>query len=222
MQMILQGKPLKADAARKNGIIDAVAGKGGRGSCGVCVVTSAQSHFQEEVPKTNSFMVAAGTLESGLKTAVKAAPLMIAPRSIIKCFDTACSKKSFREGLRGNGRVHQAGLLRGVGCSEAPLPSGAFGTEGAGIDERHAPLKKIGILGARLMGGGIAMCFEQKVVPVVLKAAGDMKKQTKTYGPYEHTHCPKIKANGRGIFIHRGRRRWLIARWLPSLTWCKR
>ena len=49
-----------------------------------------------------------------------------------------------------------------------------------------------------------------------------MKKQTKTYGPYEHTHCPKIKANGRGIFIHRGRRRWLIARWLPSLTWCKR
>ncbi|CAE7207961.1 ehhadh [Symbiodinium pilosum] len=51
------------------------------------------------------------------------------------------------------------------------------------------------------------------------KAAGDMKKQTKTYyGPYELTDwlCeqgrfglktpdPKIKANGRGIFIHRGR-----------------
>ncbi|CAJ1446531.1 unnamed protein product [Effrenium voratum] len=51
------------------------------------------------------------------------------------------------------------------------------------------------------------------------KAANDMKKQTKTYyGPYELTDwlCeqgrfglktpdPKIKANGRGIFIHRGR-----------------
>ena len=39
-----------------------------------------------------------------------------------------------------------------------------------GIDEKPAPLKKIGILGAGLMGGGIAMCFIQKGVPVVLKA----------------------------------------------------
>merc|ERR1719323_2861117 len=51
------------------------------------------------------------------------------------------------------------------------------------------------------------------------KAAGDMKKQTKTYmGPYELTDwlCennrfgqktpdPKIGATGRGIFIHKGR-----------------
>ena len=38
--------------------------------------------------------MAAGALESGLNTAVKAAPLMVAPRSIIKCFEAACSKKS--------------------------------------------------------------------------------------------------------------------------------
>eukprot|EP00434_Breviolum_minutum_P008319 symbB.v1.2.007340.t1/scaffold425.1/size368629/4 len=44
-------------------------------------------------------MVAAGGLESGLNTAVNAAPLMIAPRAIIKCFEAACSNKSFREGL---------------------------------------------------------------------------------------------------------------------------
>merc|ERR1719359_2347691 len=51
------------------------------------------------------------------------------------------------------------------------------------------------------------------------KAAGDMKKQTKTYyGPYElgdwlcdqnrfgmKTPDPKIGASGRGIFIHKGR-----------------
>merc|ERR1719323_984474 len=50
------------------------------------------------------------------------------------------------------------------------------------------------------------------------KAAGDMKKQTKTYmGPYElvdwlceqgrfglKTPDPKVKADGRGIFIHKG------------------
>merc|ERR1712151_1025960 len=51
------------------------------------------------------------------------------------------------------------------------------------------------------------------------KAAGNMKKQTKTYfGPYElvdwlceqnrfgqKTPDPKIKATGRGIYIHRGK-----------------
>eukprot|EP00439_Symbiodinium_sp_Y106_P026751 s596_g3.t1 len=40
-----------------------------------------------------------------------------------------------------------------------------------GVNEKPAPLKKIGILGAGLMGGGIAMCFVQKGVPVVLKDA---------------------------------------------------
>ena len=40
-----------------------------------------------------------------------------------------------------------------------------------GVDEKPMPLKKIGILGAGLMGGGIAMCFIQKGVPVVLKDA---------------------------------------------------
>ena len=46
------------------------------------------------------FMVAAGGLEQGLNTAVNAAPLMIAPRAIIKCFEAACSGRSFREGLQ--------------------------------------------------------------------------------------------------------------------------
>lgn len=40
-----------------------------------------------------------------------------------------------------------------------------------GVDEKPMPLKKIGILGAGLMGGGIAMCFIQKGIPVVLKDA---------------------------------------------------
>ena len=44
--------------------------------------------------------MAAGGLEQGLNTAVTAAPLMIAPRAIIKCFEAACSGKSFREGLQ--------------------------------------------------------------------------------------------------------------------------
>merc|ERR1712232_1201257 len=40
-----------------------------------------------------------------------------------------------------------------------------------GVNCKPAPIKKVGVLGAGLMGGGIAMCFAQKGVPVVLKDA---------------------------------------------------
>ena len=81
---------------------------------------------KREVPKTNRFMVAAGGprsvslgcervlctlidgflfllnfagLEQALNTAFNAQPLMVAPGGIIKCFEAACSGKSFREGV---------------------------------------------------------------------------------------------------------------------------
>eukprot|EP00913_Durusdinium_trenchii_P004082 g3783.t1 len=121
-------------------------------------------------------MVAAGGLEQGLNTAVNAAPLMIAPRAIIKCFEAACSHKSFREGLA----VEMEQFTNLVFSVESAALRHLFLAERLaqkvpGIDEKPAPLmlgetrRKIGILGAGLMGGGIAMCFVQKGVPVVLK-----------------------------------------------------
>ncbi|CAJ1397962.1 unnamed protein product [Effrenium voratum] len=184
MTMILQGKPLNAEAARKNGIVDVVA----KGDVLEEAAEFALSHppapiSKREVPKTNRFMVAAGALESGLNTAVKAAPLMIAPRSIIKCFEAACSKKSFREGVQ----VELEEFSKLVFSVESAALRHLFLSERLaqkvpGVNEKPAPLKKIGILGAGLMGGGIAMCFVQKGVPVVLKDAkqewldGGMKK----------------------------------------------
>merc|ERR1719217_1217700 len=40
-----------------------------------------------------------------------------------------------------------------------------------GLKVKGTRPKKVGIVGAGLMGGGIAMCFVQKGVPVVLKDA---------------------------------------------------
>ena len=40
-----------------------------------------------------------------------------------------------------------------------------------GLKAAPAPIKKVGIVGAGLMGGGVAMCFIQKGIPVVLKDA---------------------------------------------------
>ncbi|CAE7292215.1 ehhadh [Symbiodinium sp. CCMP2456] len=88
--------------------------------------------------------------------------------------------------------------------------------EGASIEQVDAAAQKFGMaMGPMALGDlvGLELFWKQR------KAAGDMKKQTKTYyGPYELTDwlCeqgrfglktpdPKIKANGRGVFIHRGR-----------------
>jgi len=88
--------------------------------------------------------------------------------------------------------------------------------EGAGIEQiDHAAVKFGMAMGPMSLGDlvGQELFWKQR------KAAGDMNKQTKTYmGPYELTDwlCElgrfgqktpdaKIKATGRGIFIHRGR-----------------
>jgi len=88
--------------------------------------------------------------------------------------------------------------------------------EGATPDQIDAAAQKFGMpMGPMALGDlvGQELFWKQR------KAAGDMNKQTKTYyGPYEvvdwlceqgrfgmKTPDPKIKATGRGIFIHRGR-----------------
>lgn len=173
MQMILQGNPLNPQAAKKNGIVDAVATKDVIEEAADWALNHPPAPISKrEVHKTNRFMVAAGGLESGLNTAVNAAPLMIAPRSIIKCFEAACSNKSFREGLQ----VEMEEFTKLVFSVESAALRHLFLSERLaqkvpGVDEKPMPLKKIGILGAGLMGGGIAMCFIQKGVPVVLKDA---------------------------------------------------
>eukprot|EP00913_Durusdinium_trenchii_P007950 g7456.t1 len=143
--------------APRNGIVDAVATKDVIEEAADFALSHPPNPISKrEVPKTNRFMVAAGGLEQGLNTAVNAAPLMIAPRSIIKCFDAACSNKSFREGLA----VEMEEFTKLVFSVESAALRHLFLSEGLarkvpGIDEKPAPLKKIGILGAGLMGGGI-------------------------------------------------------------------
>eukprot|EP00913_Durusdinium_trenchii_P001400 g1295.t1 len=173
MSMILQGNPLNAQAAKKNGIVDLVASKDLIEEAAEWALSHPPAPISKrEVHKTNRFMVAAGGLEQGLNTAVNAAPLMIAPRSIIKCFEAACSGKPFRDGLK----VEQEEFTKLVFSVESAALRHLFLSERLaqkvpGVDEKPLPLNKIGILGAGLMGGGIAMCFIQKGIPVVLKDA---------------------------------------------------
>jgi 3-hydroxyacyl-CoA dehydrogenase len=173
MPMLLQGNALKAPVALKNGIFDAIA----KGNLIDEAAAYALSHPPNPISKRpvlhiNKFMAAAGALETGLLQAWKAAPLMKAPEAIINCLKAACSDKSFEEGLK----VEASEFTRLVFSLESAALRHLFFAERAagkvpGVNAKPKPIKKVGILGAGLMGGGIAMCFAQKGVPVILKDA---------------------------------------------------
>jgi len=173
IEMMLTGKQIKAPQAHKAGIIDMLSKDD--------VVSDAAAFALANPPKPvskrpvshqNRMMAAAGALESGLLMAHNQAPQMLAPPAIIRCLRAACSNRSFEEGVAVE-REEFTQLLTGV--QSAALRHLFFAERACqkvpGVNAAPAPLKKVGIVGAGLMGGGIAMCFAQKGIPVVLKDA---------------------------------------------------
>eukprot|EP00927_Polykrikos_kofoidii_P033163 TRINITY_DN2806_c0_g1_i2.p1 TRINITY_DN2806_c0_g1~~TRINITY_DN2806_c0_g1_i2.p1 ORF type:complete len:766 (-),score=143.44 TRINITY_DN2806_c0_g1_i2:221-2200(-) len=173
MQMVLTGSNVKASQGKRDGIIDAVVtGSVLDEAAAFALAHSPNPISQRPVPHANRMMAAGGALDQGLLAASKAAPGMIAPAAIVNCLRAACSKASFREGLKVEATEFatllfslQSAALRHLFfaermCQKVP-----------GLKAGPAKLKKIGIVGAGLMGGGVAMCFVEKGVPVVLKDA---------------------------------------------------
>jgi len=173
MQMILQGKPLKAPAAKANGIVDLVAKGSVVDEAAALALSKPPAPIsQRPIPHANKFYAIGGALDQGELMAANQMPGMVAPPAIIRCLKAACLKKDFREGVKVEAEEFtklvfgvQSAALRHLFfaermCSKVP-----------GVNAKPKPIKKIGILGAGLMGGGIAICFAQKGVPVVLKDA---------------------------------------------------
>eukprot|EP00930_Biecheleria_cincta_P075651 TRINITY_DN6282_c0_g1_i1.p1 TRINITY_DN6282_c0_g1~~TRINITY_DN6282_c0_g1_i1.p1 ORF type:complete len:752 (+),score=146.68 TRINITY_DN6282_c0_g1_i1:62-2317(+) len=173
MQMILQGKTMPATAAQKLGIVDLIARKDIVDEAAAMALSRAPSPISKRpVPHANKFYVASGALDQGLLMASNQAPGMIAPEAIINCLRVACSKMSFQDGLQ----VEAAEFTRLLFSKQSAALRHLFFAERMiqkvpGVNAKPAPLRKIGILGAGLMGGGVAMCFVQKGIPVVIKDA---------------------------------------------------
>jgi len=173
MQMMLIGAPLKVADARKNGIIDDIAKADVVDEAAKFALSKKPAPISKRpVPHGNRIMAAAGGLDQGLLTAHNQAPHMIAPKAIMRCIEAACSGGSFADGLK----VESAEFTKLLfGVQSAALRHLFFSERMAsripGVKAQPAPIKKVGIVGAGLMGGGIAICFAQKGVPVVLKDA---------------------------------------------------
>ncbi|CAE8685936.1 unnamed protein product, partial [Polarella glacialis] len=173
MQMLLQGKPLTAEQAHKNGIVDKVAEDVVGEAAALALARPPSPVSKRPVPHASRFYVASGALEQGLLAATRMAPGAVAPFSIISCLKAAYSKLSFEEGLRVEDEefgklLHsvQSAALRHLFFAER-LTQKVPGLDGS----QAQPLRRIGIVGAGLMGGGISMCFAEKGIPVVLKDA---------------------------------------------------
>jgi len=172
MQMILQGKSLKAKDAAKNGIVDLVAKGSVVDEAAAFALSKPPAPISKRpVPHANKFFAIGGMLEQGELMAFNTMPLMVAPAAICRCLKAACMKP-WAEGLKVEAEEFtklvfgvQSAALRHLFfaerlCSKVP-----------GVNLKPLPIKKVGILGAGLMGGGIAMCFAQKGIPIVLKDA---------------------------------------------------
>ncbi|CAE8693961.1 unnamed protein product [Polarella glacialis] len=171
--MLLQGKQLTAEQAHKNGIVDKVAEDVVGEAAALALARPPSPVSKHPVPHASKFYVASSALEQGLLAATRMTPGAVAPFSIISCLKAAYSKLSFEDGLRVEDEefsklLHsvQSAALRHLFFAER-LTQKVPGLDGS----QAQPLRRIGIVGAGLMGGGIGMCFAEKGIPVVLKDA---------------------------------------------------
>jgi 3-hydroxyacyl-CoA dehydrogenase len=94
-----------------------------------------------------------------------------APEAIIRCVEAAVSSSDFETGLAEEARMFEA-LLDGAQSAAQRYyffaERDAAKVPGLGPDVQPRPFAKIGIVGAGLMGGGIAMNFASIGIPVII------------------------------------------------------
>jgi 3-hydroxyacyl-CoA dehydrogenase len=173
IDMITSGRPLSASDAHAAGILDKVSGDD---------LTQAATHFAEELlgrgagKRLTKDMAlplddADTALLSGARdTIAKRLKGQTAPQRILDCL-SAAGTLPFEEGLKIERHAFEA-------CMADPQSSAlrhqffaeraAAKIEGMSAGTEAKPVKRVGIIGAGTMGGGIAMCFAQAGFEVTL------------------------------------------------------
>mmetsp|Transcript_13860 Transcript_13860/g.34226 ORF Transcript_13860/g.34226 Transcript_13860/m.34226 type:complete len:726 (+) Transcript_13860:361-2538(+) len=178
LSMIMTGQTVNMMKAGKAGIVDKVEAKGSNlidAAAEFALSKPPRPISKMKVPIGNKVMAQAGGLDMARLGASKSARGMIAPDAIVECFRAACLGESFEAGVAVE--MEQFGKL--VMSPESASLRNIFFAERAalkvkGNTAKPISIKKVGIIGAGLMGGGIAMNFLKKGIQVVIK---DAKKE---------------------------------------------
>jgi 3-hydroxyacyl-CoA dehydrogenase len=174
--MILSGAPIKAEQALKFGVVDAILKDKtpeGRLKEAIAFVLTKKNQPR---PVANMSVPDASQpdilvkLDAAYKSAMAKRRGEIAPDRIINCVKAAVTCKTFQEGMDEEARLFgqllvspESRALQHIFFAEracAKLPK-EYNVE-------PSPVKKVGIVGSGLMGGGIAMCCVDVGIPVVL------------------------------------------------------
>ncbi|HWC95888.1 MAG TPA: 3-hydroxyacyl-CoA dehydrogenase NAD-binding domain-containing protein [Candidatus Sulfopaludibacter sp.] len=172
LEMCIAGKPVKAAEALSAGLIDAVmegdllAGAVAFArNAGACRKTSERADRLGN-PEANAPLFAAG-----LQLAAKVRRNQEAPLRVVQAIEAATTLP-FEEGCRLERELFRACLV----SDQAKALMHVFFAERMaskvpGVDKNTTvyPVARAGIVGAGTMGGGIAMCFANAGIPVLLK-----------------------------------------------------
>jgi 3-hydroxyacyl-CoA dehydrogenase len=175
LQMLMSGMPIGVDKAKKIGLVDVIVPSGKNVIDEAAhIALSRPIRRVSEIPfKTvDRIKFVGGAVDSALVQIEKLRRGSPAPEAIAKSVKAAFSAKTFREGVS----VELGEFIKLVQSIESAALRHLFFSErlAARIEDLPKPskkgfsIKKVGIVGAGFMGGGIAMCFANKKIPVVL------------------------------------------------------
>jgi 3-hydroxyacyl-CoA dehydrogenase len=175
LQMLMSGMPIGVDKAKKVGLIDEIVPKGKDVvDAGAKVALSRPIRKVSAIPfKTvDKIKFVGGAVDTALVQIEKLRRGSPAPEAIAKSVRAAFTASSFQEGVK----VELGEFIKLVQSIESSALRHLFFSErlAARIEDMPKPtsknfaIKKVGIVGAGFMGGGIAMCFANKGIPVAL------------------------------------------------------
>jgi len=173
VDFITSGVPLPAKHAAQAGIYDAVV-PGDRAAVLKAAVEFAASKVGQDLgPRRLSALtvapVAPDVIAKKRAQVAKARPGENAPQAIITCIEAAMRSSSFAEGMK----VEQKEFRQLMVGDQARALQYMFFAEREcakipGLTAKPGPLDVVGIVGAGLMGGGIAMCCAEAGMQVFL------------------------------------------------------
>ena len=178
LEMLMSGAPIAVDRAKKIGLVDEVVPAPNAASL---IDIAAAWALSKPIRKVSAIpfktvdriKFVGGAVDTALVQIEKLRRGSPAPESIAVALRAAFTAKNFQDGVKTEltefiklVQSRESAALRHLFFSER-LTSKIVGSSSPASKSKFS-IKKVGIVGAGFMGGGIGMCFVNKGVPVVL------------------------------------------------------
>ncbi|WP_375390603.1 3-hydroxyacyl-CoA dehydrogenase NAD-binding domain-containing protein [uncultured Sphingomonas sp.] len=171
VQMTALGDPISARQAADAGLVDRVVGEDSLGADAIAFATEIAA--KRPLPRASEKTVQAdpAAIEEFRKANGRKMRGFDAPAANIACIEKAASGASFREGVE----FERQEFMKLMGGTQSAAQRYLFFAErqAAKVDDLPADvqlraIKKVGVIGAGTMGGGISMNFLQAGIPVTI------------------------------------------------------